>query len=239
VVYWDADAKKDLLIGQADGRVKLFLNIGTDPVPTFDGGTFLQVGPGGTKSDIDVGNRATLNVADWDNDGVKDLVVGAYDGKIHVFINEGTDTSPDYLVEVLAQEDGSDLIVPSVRSSPVVVDLDGDGKKDLLAGNTNGELLQYLNVGTAGAPSFSGYAYVQSDEATIDLNSLGRSRPSLCDWTGDGKMDVLIGVGDGQVHLYQGKTYVPAVTSWGVIVMMMLLIVVGIHWGIRRRHVGL
>ena len=52
MVYWDADTRKDLLVGQADGKIKLFLNIKTDAEPTFDGGTFLQVGPTGSKTSI-------------------------------------------------------------------------------------------------------------------------------------------------------------------------------------------
>jgi len=30
VVYWDADDRKDLLIGQSDGKIKIFLNIASD-----------------------------------------------------------------------------------------------------------------------------------------------------------------------------------------------------------------
>jgi hypothetical protein len=60
VVYWDADARKDLLIGQADGTVKIFLNVGTDTEPEFAGGTFIKVGTYPCcRRDIDVGFRAT------------------------------------------------------------------------------------------------------------------------------------------------------------------------------------
>ena len=206
VVYWDADARKDLLAGHGNGTIKIFLNIGTDENPTFDAGTLLQVGPPGSKVNIDVGDRATPCVVDWNNDGKKDLVVGAFDGKIHIFINEGTDTAPDFRVQTFAQENGSDLVVPPPtygRSSPVILDLDGDGKKDLLAGNTNGELLFYSNVATDAAPAFSGYVRVESNGVPIDLAGTPRSRPFVCDWTQDGYLDVLIGAGDGKVHLYR------------------------------------
>lgn len=203
VVYWDQDARKDLLVGQADGTVKIFLNIGTDSDPNFDGGTLLQVGPPGPKTNIDVGNRATPSVVDWNNDGNKDLVIGAYDGDIHLFINEGTDTAPDFRAETLAQENSTTLNVPSARSSPVVLDLDGDGRKDILAGNTNGQLLFYSNAGADDDPNFSGYISAESNGVPIDLPGTPRSRPYVCDWTGDGCLDVLIGAGDGKVHLYQ------------------------------------
>jgi len=146
-----------------------------------------------------------------------DLVVGALDGKIHIYLNCGCGGGipPSFNYSnpsgIFAQEDGSDLVVPSKRSSPVILDLDGDGKKDLLTGNTDGQLLFYRNVGTDADPSFSGYSLVESSGVPIDLLDAPRSRPFVCYWTGDGHFgpidaypDVLIGAGDGKVHLYRG-----------------------------------
>jgi len=203
VVYWDADAKKDLLVGQADGMLKIFLNVGSDDDPNFGAGTFLEVGPPGSKAPIDVGIRATPCVVDWNNDGKKDLAVGGYDAKIHLFINEGTDAEPDFLAQSYALlENGSSLVVPGFRSSPDVLDLDDDGKKDILTGNTNGQLLFYSNAGTDTDPNFAGYQSVESDGVPIDLAS-SRSRPFVCDFTADGYPDVMIGASDGEIHLYQ------------------------------------
>jgi hypothetical protein len=235
VVYWDEDDLKDLLVGQADGKVKIFLNIGTDDDPTFDGGTFLQVGEPTSKTDIDVGSRATLTIVDWDNDDRKDLVAGAIDGKIHAFINEETDSSPDFISELLAQLNGSDLFVPSLRSSPVILDLDGDSKKDLLTGNTNGQLLFYSNTGTDNSPSFSSYSLIEADGTPIDL-SASRSRPFVCDWTEDGLRDVLIGASDGKVHLYQGISVapIPTLSEWGMIILMTFMMGIGVVVLYRR-----
>lgn len=215
VVYWDANALKDLLVGQANGTVKIFLNINTDSDPNFDGGTLLQVGQPGSESDINVGLRATPTFLDWNTDYKTDLVVGGLDGKIHIYLNCGCGGAvpPSFWTSQplgsSAQENGGDLVVPSDRSSPAVLDLDDDGKKDLLTGNTNGQLLFYSNVGTNWAPTFSGYSLVDSNGITIDVGS--RSRPFVCYWTGDGYFgpidgypDVLIGASDGKVHLYQG-----------------------------------
>ncbi|MBL7153259.1 MAG: hypothetical protein ISS79_06050 [Phycisphaerae bacterium] len=202
VVYWDADGGKDLLIGRSDGKVEIFLNVAGDNAPAFDGGTLLKVGASGSKTNIGVGARATPSVVDWNSDGKKDLAVGAYDGKIHLFINEGTDAEPDFRAETFAPEDGSDLFVSAMRSSPDCLDLDGDGDKDLLMGNTSGQLLFYSNTGTDADPNFSGYQAVESDGVAIDLTA-SRSRPFACDWTSDGYFDVLIGASDGKVYLYQ------------------------------------
>ncbi len=217
VVYWDADERKDLLVGLSDGTVKLYANIGTDEAPTFDGGTFLQVGPAGGKADIDVGSRATATVVDFNSDGRKDLVVGALDSRVRIFLNEGTDDSPDFLAEALAQEYTWDLLVPASRSSPAVADLDWDGKKDLLTGNTNGELIFYGNVGTDAAPTFAAHTSATSQGVPIDLAGTPRSRPAICDWTGDCRPDVLVGAGDGLVRLYQALDVPGDATGEGVV----------------------
>ena len=206
VVYWDGDGKKDLLVGLADGRVILYININTDADPEFDGGTILLVGPAGSKVDIDVGDRATPSVVDWNNDGTKDLAIGAYDGRIHLFINAGSDTAPDFPSETFALDGGAELVVSALRSSPCIVDWNGDDRKDLLSGDTDGKLVFFANTGTDADPVFDGSSLVEADGAVIDLPGTPRSRPFACDWTGDEIHDVLIGAGDGYVRLYTGIT---------------------------------
>jgi hypothetical protein len=204
VVYWDADGRKDLLIGRAEGTVELFLNNGTDDQPTFGDGQLLQVGDPGEAVDIDVYYRAAPTVADWNNDGRKDLIVGSVDGLIYLYLNEGTDTEPLFRdVQYAQMDDGQLLVVMSTRSSPVVQDMDGDGKKDLLVGDREGEVQFYRNTASDAAPAFAPYTLARSDGVPIDLAGLLRSRPFVCDWTADGLWDVLVGYGDGKVRLYQ------------------------------------
>jgi len=205
---WDADANKDLIIGQADGTVRFCRNVGTDAAPAFEAGTLLEVGPAGGKTPLDVGSRAAPCLVDWDGDGRRDLLVGAADGKLRLYRNQGTAGEPDFpAVEYLADAaGGSDLLVSTGRSSPDVADLDGDGRKDLLVGNTYGQLLLYVNQGPDADPSFSSahVMYLEADGVRIDLAGSARSRPCLADWTGDGLLDLLVGADDGKVRLYQG-----------------------------------
>ncbi|MBN2474795.1 MAG: VCBS repeat-containing protein [Pirellulales bacterium] len=214
IASFNDDDLADLLVGQADGRVMLYLNVGSAAAPAFDGGRLLEVGPSGAKSPIDVGSRATIAVADFNNDDVLDLVLGALDGRVRLYLNEGTDAAPDFLAETILQDLAGPLLVPSGRSSPVVGDLDGDGKKDLLVGNTDGQILLYSNIGTDVAPQFSAYDGVTADGGPIDLPSTPRARPTVADWTGDGLPDLLVGAGDGKVRLYQS---VPEPASWALL----------------------
>ena len=107
---------------------------------------------------------------------------------------------------VFAQASGRDLIVPSGRSSPVILDADGDGKKDILTGNTDGQILFYKNVGTDYFPMFEEYTPVQSVGQPIDLAGSLCSRPFVCYWNGskDKHWDLLVGYGDGKIRLYRG-----------------------------------
>jgi len=206
LVDWNNDTYNDLLVSDTWGKVHLYLNQGPPASPTFGAGTFVQVGQMGAKTDIDVGSRATASVVDWNNDGRKDLVLGELMGKVYVFLNEGTDASPDFHSMTTLQDavTSTDLEVPGLRSSPTIADLDGDGLKDLVVGNTNGEVLFYANVGTAFAPQFGAYAYVEAAGVKIDLPDSPRSRPFLCDWNDDGLLDLLVGAYDGNVHLFKG-----------------------------------
>ena len=204
MVYANADSRKDLLVGLSDGTVKLYLNTNTDSEPAFDAGTLLEVGEPGSKVVLDVGSRATPTVVDWDNDGTRDLVVGALDGKLRVYVNAGPDSSWDFRTVQFVQNAGADLVVPAQRSSPHVADLDGDGNKDVLSGDTEGQLLFYSNSGSDASPSFSGYSLVEADSVPINLPDFPRSRPFVCDWNSDGVLDILVGAGDGLVRLYEG-----------------------------------
>ena len=43
VAYWNNSGKKDLIVGEfTGGKVKLFLNTGSDAAPAFSGGSFIQ-----------------------------------------------------------------------------------------------------------------------------------------------------------------------------------------------------
>jgi hypothetical protein len=67
----------------------------------------------GKPIDTDVGHAAPC-VADFDGDGVKDLLVGQFgDGVLWVYRNVGTDTNPKYAAGVKFKKGAADGRVPT------------------------------------------------------------------------------------------------------------------------------
>ena len=210
VVNWDDDGRKDLLVGTAEGTVRIYLNVGTDTEPLFDNGAFVQAGLAQPEN-IDIGFRATPTWVDWNLDGRHDLLIGAGDGRLRLYLDTAAADEPQFAAAQIIQQNSGDLVVPGGRSSPVFADCDGDGIRDLLVGNTAGQLLLYGNVGTDTDPGFISYIEVLADGRVIDLPGEARSRPFVCDWTGSGHIDVLIGSGEGLVYFYEGREIISAV----------------------------
>jgi TolB-like protein len=144
LVDWNEDGKMDLLVGNGGGYLHLFLNQGSGE---FAPGVMVRAG----SKDLDVGSNASPCVADWNEDGKKDLVMGKGNGEIYVFLNEGTNEQPIFGKPI--QLNGGKLDVGS-DSSLDVVDWNGDGKKDLVVGNSDGEISVFINRGTNFEPQF-------------------------------------------------------------------------------------
>ncbi|NEP84962.1 MAG: VCBS repeat-containing protein, partial [Okeania sp. SIO3B3] len=75
----DADGALDLFVGEADGTIVFFENVGTLSNPDFSQDTYR------TLSIIDVGTNSHPRFADMDNDGDVEALIGAGDGTINYY----------------------------------------------------------------------------------------------------------------------------------------------------------
>ncbi len=212
VADWDGDGRQDLVVGLAGGGIQVFLNAGSDMAPVFSGSTPVMVGEPGAKAAINLGARATIAVTDWNEDGRVDLVAGALDGQVRVYLNQAASGAPDFRAALLVNDGGVALDDASGRSSVAVIDLNGDGRKDLVLGNTAGEMRFFANVGTNAAPVFDGVVAIQAGGAAIDLAGTPRSRPFVGDFNADGTPDLLVGSEDGLIRWYEASAW-PSLTA--------------------------
>lgn len=136
------DGLVDLVVGDSSGNIEVHPNVGTNAVPAFDTRLFLADRFGST---IDVGSYATPIFFDYDGDGTSELFVGDSGGFISLFENVAPGAVQLELVttDVLGFDVGS-------YAAPAVADLDADGDSDLIVGNSNGNLYQYLQRGQVG-----------------------------------------------------------------------------------------
>lgn len=202
VFDWDGDGRPDLVVGLSDGRVQVFLNVNTRAEPIFGESSFVQVGLPGAKADLDVGSRATPHFVDWNNDGREDLVVGAMDGRVRVYLNQAESGPPEFTSELVLRDGDVDLTVPSGRSSVEVIDLNRDGRKDLVLGNTDGQLFFFPNLGTDNHPEFSGSERIAAAGSPVDLPGSPRSRPFVGSLEPNGPPELWIGEETGAVYRY-------------------------------------
>jgi hypothetical protein len=204
-VDWNNDGKKDLIVGERDGHIRIYLNTNNDEIPVFDGYTYLLYK--GVPFDCD--STAMPVIKDWNNDGKKDVLCGEDYGCIYLLINEGTDADPVFNSVSFIADGQYDLDV-GTRSSPAVTDWNGDGKKDLIVGEALGKLFYYENKGTDAEPLFDGWKWLITSTQIICVGEY--SRPVVKDWDDDGVTDIICGCQDfsapndgGYVHWFHAK----------------------------------
>ncbi len=192
VVDYDGDGLYDILCGDRFGFMTLFRQDPDAEALRFEPGVRLGEA---------VESFASPFPVDWDNDGREDLLVGDGIGFLTLYRNLGTGGAPVY-------DDGNYLVCGSKEidlgedACPVVVDWDGDGRKDLLCGSGSGQVLLYRNRGEDNSPELEP-ARVVFDTSTDPGRQAGGAAPfAVSDWNGDALPDIMLGSASGSLFLF-------------------------------------
>ena len=142
-VDYDGDGLMDLVVGSRSGKIYFFKNVGTPDSPVWV--EYEEVFAG-----IDVGMHVAPVLAHLGGGEAWWLILGASDGNIYIFKNEGGLFEPNW-VEV---ENATVDLDVGESSAPAVGDLNGDGKLDLVISNSYTDVFFAENEGTPDSPLF-------------------------------------------------------------------------------------
>ena len=157
------------------------------------------------------GNLLGSALGDVDGDGDIDFILSNKTGTqwhFDYYKNTGTIEAPVYELQ-----DGEDALFEMtafgyyLAPRTELVDLDGDGDLDLVAGEKYGTLVYFKNDGTATTPN---YVLTQGGENPLDGIDIaadseydnGRAAPAFADLDNDGDLEIVIGHQDGHFLYY-------------------------------------
>jgi hypothetical protein len=142
-------------------------------------------------------------LVDFDGDGRQDVISGDWLGQVMVFRRKADGS---FAAGEPVKDNKSDPMRIGYGASVFACDWDADGDLDLLAGtvdNTSeGNVHLVVNIGSRTACKYEKPQRVNVDGKPIVAPD-GDAAPVAADWDGDGRLDLLLGNGQGSVLLYR------------------------------------
>lgn len=183
----DGDGDKDMYIGDLQGRIHYFQNISAGPVAQFQ---LAQPNINDSSGEmIDVGQFATPIFTDLDGDGLTDMIVGERNGNLNYFRNSGSAQAPAWSLvsESLGNVSTTEYWNITGHSVPFLY-MNEDGEREMLLGSESGWLHRYGNIDGNMLGNWT-----RLDSTFMDRRDGIRTGVCLHDFTGDGKLDLVIG----------------------------------------------
>jgi hypothetical protein len=203
---WTGNGLADLVVGNSTGEILFFPNLGQPEAPTF--GREWRLCAGGEPISMRAGHPGTIQgpaevkfgyicptAADWDGDGQPDLLTITADGRHLFFRCVGMGNPPEFAAPLALTFEGNPLRT-NWRVRPAVVDWCADGTLSYLCLDEDGCLADYRRVSDTVLEDKRRMVFDDGSPVrfTEDFGGgLGRIRLCVCDWSGNGRYDILVG----------------------------------------------
>lgn len=213
-VSGDNDGKFDDVISSGEGMLYLYRYSGknnADGTPVYNPGLPLLMKDG----NLYPGSLSVPTVADWNDDGISDIIVGNSEGRLLFYQNRGTDAKPVFGKPQYLQSNGREICFRAgyyeVQGPmeagwgylcPNVIDWNGDGLLDIVFSGNEGKFEYMLNVGSKGNPQLGERKTIMLDG--LELYGVWRCRPAVA--SSNGKILIMIMDDEDALHLYEKRT---------------------------------
>lgn len=190
----DGDGDDDMLIGESEGFVHFFKNIGPPGGPA----NFILFGP--NYQGIDPGQNSAPQLVDVSGDGLDDLIIGERNGNLNYYLNTGTAAAPIFTLqsEFWGNVDVRTLGALTGHSVPFLTQLGDD--KTLFVGCEEGTIYHYTPTA-----DFTG-AFTEVTAAFSNIDAGAYSSACMSDINQDGLPELIIGNRRGGVQLFRDET---------------------------------
>lgn len=205
-IDWNGDRVLDILVGNSEGFVLFFANVGSNEKPMFLPATRVQAG--GRDIQVQAGYAGSLqglqearwgylspNVIDWNGDGLPDIITGDITGNYMIYVNRGRAGEAKLDPAHPVYCDGIDLhgmwrvrpAVAAIGGRMAMITLDGKDRLHLYW------RIDDYNVEDGGELLLEDGKPIGASGGVGGMS--GRCKLDLFDWNQDGHLDLIIGTG--------------------------------------------